>query len=300
MRKKTVLFALILAMAFGGGCKDKQKTLDTEFIRIRGAVFVPAQPVAGQDLRLKIDYQSPGKVQPKFSYRWYINGEMIQEGESDLLEGAKIISGGKIYAEYRASVGQFQTSWIKTEEMSVREPSVKITKLILEPESPTAEQTLTTVLECENCSGIKFYYRWKVNNAILDGQEEAELDGSAVGLKPGDEVMVEVSPETEYPEIWYNSPSVKVRNRAPEFSDQGKIWLDGKMLYFKASAFDPDGGSITYQLLEAPQGAQIDASGMVKWTVPSGFQGEVNFKVQAKDTNGGTNEITGAIQLSEQ
>lgn len=298
--KKFFLFLLILAglsQIVGSGCKEKQKT-ETSFIRIYRLRFSPEQPVVGQDLKLNIDYESPTKSKIGFDYRWYVNGKLVKEGKFGLLEGEKIVSGAEIYAEVQASDGTNQTGWIPTAKVKAREPAIKITKLMIEPENPNGAQTLSVQLECELCEHYRIYYRWFRNGQILEGQEDSELNGSAVGLKPGDEVKVEISPEPEYPKNWYESLPVKIANRIPEFSGEGKTWLEGNELFLKLSASDPDGGSLSYQLLEAPLGARIDSSGLIRWSVPQDFQGEVKFRVQVRDQDGGSNELIQSFSLS--
>jgi len=301
MKKLFWMIQLLLVPALIFGCKGEKKTVETRWVKISGISFIPGQPVVDQDLQTLIDYATPENTKVGFTYRWYVDGKMVKEGKGNLLEKEKLIAGAEVYVEIRASDGVNQTDWLSSPKSQVAESGIKITRVTIEPENPDPDQTLTVRVECEQCEGIKMYYRWLVNQRILEDKTEQELNGSDAGLKPYDRVDVEVSPEPQYPKNWYQSLPIRVNNRSPEFNEQGKIWIEGKTLYFKFSAQDPDGDPVSYQLIQGPSGARLDAAaGLVKWTVPEDFQGEVSFKVQARDTRAGVNVLEQSLQIQQQ
>ena len=60
-----------------------------------------------------------------------------------------------------------------------------------------------------------------------------------------------------------------------------------KPFTYQAKAVDSDGDKLSYRLLEAPQGAKIDAAtGLLTWAEPQA--GSFTFRIEADDGKGGT------------
>ena len=138
----------------------------------------------------------------------------------------------------------------------------KFTRLLIDPEKPTMNDTLQVNPECENCEGIKFHYRWFVNEKMVDGADDAEFSAPDNNLKPGDSVRAEVSPEIEnQPAIWYTTDTVAIQARPVEALPGTKISMENGTVYFTFRVSNPDGGPLTFELVKAPQGASLNASG---------------------------------------
>ena len=82
-------------------------------------------------------------------------------------------------------------------------------------------------------------------------------------------------------------------NSAPEFvGEPNKEALVGKPYAYQAIAIDPDGDAVTYSLLAAPQGMEIDsASGKITWNPVNEDIGNHSVTVQVEDGKGGVDKL---------
>lgn len=62
----------------------------------------------------------------------------------------------------------------------------------------------------------------------------------------------------------------------------------GDTYQYQVVATDEAGLPLTYGLIDPPTGMLIDATGLVNWTVPAGVSGEITFKVQVSNSDGGS------------
>ncbi len=301
MKKFFRIIPLLLVPALLFGCKGKPKQVETGFVRIYAVRLSPGDPRAYMDLQAVVDFNTPKGAKVDFTYRWYLNGKMVKEGKDNLLEKNLLIPGAEVYVEIRGSNGVQETEWISSEKARIAESEPSINGVEISPADPVLDQTLEAKVNCGNCDPSRFNYRWKVNGKILEEQDQSALSGPEAGLNVGDRVIAEISTNTTDPTDplnWQSSPPVKILNRFPEFNEQGRTWLEGNNLFFQFRATDPDGDPISYQMVQGPPGARLEASaGMVRWTVPKDFSGEVQLKVRASDNHGGVNDLESSLQI---
>ena len=62
----------------------------------------------------------------------------------------------------------------------------------------------------------------------------------------------------------------------------------GKVFQYLAKASDPDGDSVTFELVGAPTGVAINTTtGLLSWTPTNAQKGEQQFQIRVKDNKGG-------------
>ena len=77
-------------------------------------------------------------------------------------------------------------------------------------------------------------------------------------------------------------------NRPPRiYSQPTTVKASGTNYVYQLSVTDPDGDSLTYKLITAPEGMTINASGRIEWAIPSDATGNVNVEIEVSDGRGG-------------
>lgn len=294
--KSLKLWAMVglAAVVFGAaGCK-KQAPEELKPPVIHSLRFEPGTAVPGRELRIVPDYSTlkPGQ-KVYLSYRWFRDGELLKDYTTDTLPGAEVRAGAEIEAEVTAACCENLKSTLRSGKLKVPEAEFQFTKIFIDPMMPNKDDTLSAQYECQNCAGIKMHYRWFINDQEVKDSDQPELSGPEHGLKPGDMVAMEISPEPLFPATFFKALPVKIMARLPEVQPGTRIWVENGVVYFQFRARDPEGGAINYELVSAPPGAVLDQQGLVSWNLPRDFAGDVEFRVKAR-TGFGRETVIGA------
>jgi RHS repeat-associated protein len=89
-------------------------------------------------------------------------------------------------------------------------------------------------------------------------------------------------------------------NRAPKITSSPATTFDAsqqKIYTYQIVATDPDLDALTYNLLKAPEGAEIDRNGLIKFTLPTTLEPDYNFSIEVSDGRGGTDTQTFVVNL---
>lgn len=115
---------------------------------------------------------------------------------------------------------------------------------------------------------LTFYYEWKRNDTLLQGEGLEELDTKA--FKKGDFITAIVTPfdGKEKGKSRRSIPLI-VANRPPEITSfPPQDVKEGRYVY-EVKATDPDNDNLNFTLEESPTGMTIDsATGILTWHVP--------------------------------
>src|SRR5690606_30695353 len=80
-------------------------------------------------------------------------------------------------------------------------------------------------------------------------------------------------------------------NRAPVPAASDRLLLIGEQAQFQLAATDPDGDVLTYQGIDLPDGATIDAqTGMFRWTPQPGQDGDHYVAFSVSDGKASTRQ----------
>ena len=299
--KRYGLIGLLVLVVILQGCKKSQPVHEGGVPVIHKIKFIPSPPMLGKDLQAIVDMENdPKDGRVIISYKWYRDGELLKDFTGNTLPATEVTDGSEIYAEVKAANPSKESAWMKSEKVTVGELGFHFNNIWIEPENPKKSDVLQANYDCDNCRGMKFFYRWLVNDKKVEEADQSELNGTQAGLKPGDQVVVELATEQD-PDDFHGSAPVKVVTRDLVITDKGKLWIDNNTVYFSFRAQDPDGGPVTYELVQSPQGASLNAgAGQVIWPLPQGFAGTVEFKVKAKNSAGQEAILSGSFQVREQ
>ncbi|MCX5809628.1 MAG: hypothetical protein NTX36_09710 [Proteobacteria bacterium] len=132
-------------------------------------------------------------------------------------------------------------------------------------------------------SAITYTYKWIKNDEPVGGNTD-----SISGFKKGDKIEVKITP---FDGKKYGQPrtlSTEIMKTTPKIIENKEIIFDGNVLSHKVKAIDPDNGTLSYSLIEAPKDMTIDkTNGMINWQVKPDEFGVFNIRVKISNDQGG-------------
>jgi hypothetical protein len=166
-----------------------------------------------------------------------------------------------------------------------------ITGVKLEFESSADKDLLRATARGNAAEGktLTFSYKWTKN-----GEPAGEGD-SISGYKRGDMLAVTIIPFDGEKYGLHRISTTEISNTTPKIRSINEIPGDKNTVIYKVDAFDPDGDTLTFSLLDAPAGVTIDGQGIIKWTFEKADE-TISFKVKITDGNGG--EATQPVTLN--
>ncbi len=264
-------------------------------------VFVAPSP-AILSTQLTAVVQSPGTDPAGCTYRWYRNDAPIPGAEAPTLDPGQFVKGDEIAVEVTfpgidGAPGRTVRARTRIEDAP---PVVRDVRIAADPAAGGAD--LDAIAEGHDPDGddATLSYRWLRNGAPIEGATGPRLQ--AAQFARGDHVVVEVTAHSgKQSSTPLRSPAFGLENRAPVFTARPTPLAagDGTRRY-QATAVDPDGDVVRYELVRAPAGMVISPEGVLDWTRPGNApaQGEYPVTIRATDAKGGqaTQEFT--IRLS--
>jgi hypothetical protein len=140
---------------------------------------------------------------------------------------------------------------------------------------------------------IIYRYEWTIN-----GQSAGNGGDSVSGFKRGDKVAVRIT-LYDGDKLWLSrNVTMEISNTVPAVIENKESSFDGKMFTTQIKAKDPDGDTLSYELLSGPEGMTIDnKSGIVNWSMKENNGGDYPVKVKISDGHGGetTYQLTATI-----
>lgn len=155
-------------------------------------------------------------------------------------------------------------------------------------------KVLTDKVTGKSGTDITYKFDWKIN-----GQVTGDGSDSISGFKRGDKVTVQITPfDGEVVAGQSRTLSMEIANTTPKIVEQKESPFDGKTFTMQVKATDPDGDTLSYELLNGPEGMTIDKkSGVVNWPLKENSGGDYPIKVKITDGHGGetTYQLTATI-----
>lgn len=123
----------------------------------------------------------------------------------------------------------------------------------------------------------------------LNGQRAGDGTDRLSGFKRGDRVGVKVTPVEGDKPGQARFLDFMINNMPPQVAESKQVSFDGKTFTYQVKGFDPDGDTLSYTLMEAPQGMTINSqTGLITWPIADGDYGEKTFKVKIDDGKSGS------------
>lgn len=173
---------------------------------------------------------------------------------------------------------------------------VALSKAKLQLESVENKDIVRVSIEKSTGTGgesVTHAYDWSIN-----GQHVGSGSDSISGFKRGDKIAVKITPYDGKKPGQSRTLNVDIQNSTPKVSESKEPKYDGKTFTAQINASDPDGDTLSYELLSGPEGMTIDKnSGMVNWSLKENNTGDYPINVKITDGRGGetTYRLTATI-----
>jgi hypothetical protein len=192
--------------------------------------------------------------------------------------------GYQKYDEYRRSARKkAYPTHVVQQEQDVEEEDVPLTiqKARFQLESADNVDRVRLIVEGSQ-RDIKYRYEWFRNDIPFGADED-----SVTGFKKGDRIDVKVTPfddeRTGQPRLL----SFTIARVPPKIVENKTMSFEGDVLSYQVKAIDPDGGTLTYALADAPKGMTIDSrTGMIRWPVKAEDRRKCSVNVTIKSSSG--------------
>lgn len=223
-----------------------------------------------------------------FQYRWYVNDALVPGETGTYLSTEKLKRGDLIVAEVTPVRG-------KTIGISYKTAPVRIDNSLPSVDRVGLPQTILAgdpihvefgVKDLDN-DEVRSRFRWWKNQDLVAETEEPVLETK--GFVRGDIIRVTVIPRDGMGEgKEFLSAPVVVGNSVPRFTSNPAPKVEDGIYRYQASAMDPDGDQITFELGHAHPGMSLNkTTGQLHWSIPSGLTGSYRITITAKDDQGG-------------
>jgi hypothetical protein len=150
-------------------------------------------------------------------------------------------------------------------------------------------EVLPKLMDSEDAD-VNYSCRWFVNGEEIEDLQDPLLPGEY--FRRGDRIAVEVTPEREVQQGRpVRSGEIEAGNAPPRFVSRPPEKLAAGGYSYQLEAVDADQDLLTYLLLEAPTGMQLDSdNGRLTWTVEQWQPGPTTVTVVVEDGFGGRNQ----------
>jgi hypothetical protein len=268
---------------------------------IVSAVVTPPNPSSRTPLSAAYDTSNPAGGPLTATFRWYVDGALVQDGPSNALQPGPYRKGSSVYAEIAIADQNAAGSSVITPAVIIANGPPEVTSVNLEPENAVIGAIVSATPKGADPDGdpITYTYQWKVNGNPV-GARGGERTFSTAGLRKNDIINAEVTyTDGTVGGVPVLSNSIRMQNRSPKITSSAPPELRASVYVYQVTASDPDGDRLTYRLDRFPAGMSIDASsGLIRWELPKGqmFTGrnETAAAVTVDDGDGGrdTQEFT--------
>jgi hypothetical protein len=268
---------------------------------IISAVITPPNPSSRTPLSVAYEANNPGGGPIAAMFRWYVDGNLVQDGPSNALQPGPYRKGASVYAEVAFADQNVGGSAVRTSAVVIANGTPEVTMVNLEPENAVVGAIVSATPSGTDPDGdpITYMYQWKVNGNPV-GAPGSERTFSTVGLRKNDIISATVNyTDGTVGGVPVGSNSIRLQNRIPKITSSAPLELTTGLYLYQVTANDPDGDRLTYRLDRFPAGMTIDASsGLIRWELAKAqiFTGrnEVAVSVTVDDGDGGrdTQEFT--------
>ena len=183
---------------------------------------------------------------------------------------------------------------------SHQEPSNHPPQLIdlsFSPALPMTGDRIKAVVNVFDPDGdnITLRYSWSINGEPVQESEDPVLRHT---VREGDRIDLTVTASDEESKSQPISGMVFVGNSPPDAQvEQQRLVGDLYVAHIHGS--DPEGNKLTFALKEAPPGMKIDKNtGLIKWKIEKGVQGEFPVEVSVKDAKGAETLVSYTVKIS--
>ena len=274
-----VMAALAAMTIAGAGCGGKQRPAPA------------AQPGAAFQVRITPDLPDPGTplsviIEPmydslRYEVQWLANGAPAGQTVNTAFFTRASFIGDALRAKVTAYSGTTAVGTAESPEVTVADVKPVVDSIALDPFPVNTTATSLTVRPrmSQQTPGTTFHCRWVIQGVRLNDSSTTV----AVTLSAGQIIFVEVTP---YNGVNPGKPihlSTTVLNGPPVFGGITFVSQDSTGNRYTVTAKDPDGDSVSFQLMGYVKGVSLKPSGAL--LLAPGVR-QTTLTIRASDSRG--------------
>jgi hypothetical protein len=289
LKTLTKLFLIILLVIFTIQCGEKKEEGPKKNTppTVTEVSIIPLKPTIQTEIKAHILATDKDNDPITYRVKWFVNGEEIGEGMSFRYEEIK--KGDKIYAQVTPYDGKDTGKSVASNEIAIGNVAPRVLSINVKPnvlDATTKQITIEGVVEDLDQDSVYLVCSWHVNDSILP-DTSTTLNLQPFNLKRGDRLGVAAfADDGELRSDPFTSDFI-VANAAPVLVAEEQIaQLRTDSIYYPLPIADPDGDPITFEIIEAPEGIEINRE---QGIVYGGVQDTTGFQIliRATDSEGG-------------
>lgn len=267
MKKFVMLLGAAAVAIFGtyslvNGLQQKKSGPASAPAATGGLVISPLTAHANSTLSLRLEGKH-GLGADSVACRWFVNDAEVAGVTTATLEPANFKKGDSVRGE--VTIGGTPLV-AETIVIANTPPRVTTASADLKQE-PSAEIILRVAAVDADGDPVTYSYEWFKNGQPIAGETKSSIDVSH--FQKGDNVYANVvaSDGTDASSPRKSDP-IKLGSNAPKITSTPPQALEDDRRFVYDVKVAPGAGSISYELVESPEGMTIDGEGRIEWTVP--------------------------------
>lgn len=282
-------FSVLLVVLLIVHCKAEKKE-DKGVINnppvINEVTLLPLNPTIQSEITARILSSDKDGDPITYKIKWFVNEKEIGEGMSFTYEEVK--KGDKIFAEVTPYDSKDWGESVRSSEITIGGLPPRILSLQIAPESlfvTTPQVVVTALAEDPDKDSLRMIVHWLVNNEVIS-DTSTTLELRKFGLKKNDVITGSASVDDGEFRSEPFAFELVIANAPPVFEKQiDSVKSPPDSIYYPLPIIDPDGDQLTFEILEAPEGIQVDQNkGIIYGAV--GETSTFEIMVRATDTDG--------------
>jgi len=288
------VFFILLLILFISQCGEKKEKRDDGDTNtppvINKLILQPLNPTIQSEITARILSFDKDGDPITYKVKWFLNGNEIGEGMSFTSE--EIARGDRVFAEVTPYDGKDWGNPMRSSDIIIGGLPPKILSLQIAPESlfvTTPQVVVTAMVEDPDKDSITLIIHWMIKDEIIPDTSNV-LNLKKFSLKKNDVITCSAfADDGEFrsePFIF----KLLIANAPPVFKTEiDSIKCTPDSIYYRLPIIDPDGDPLNFELLDAPDGIQIDQERGIIY----GSAGQVTtfeIMVRATDTDGAYSE----------
>lgn len=300
IRVAGALIIIGLALAGAGACaRNEGPGAGWE---IRKVEITPAAARTGDVLRAVVEAGNSAETEVALEFLWFVNGnESGSKGPA--FETQALKKGDEILVKVRGK--DIKTGlagkWKQSAVVKLGEALPLGVDIRPQPLYQFTPAQAVVDWGKSNQEDAKLFYRWTVNDKIVEGDDAQGPELPNRHFKRKDTIKASVSTDEKFPSSkTKDSPVYTVANAPPEWKSP-QVRMEGDFAFLQLSAGDPEGDPLEYYIVDAPNGAGLDdpTGGLVHVDLKAVEPGNYQLTFGVKDGQGGDAQYSTNLTVPE-
>ena len=267
---------------------DKSRFKTNSSPAITSVKILPENPNLESELNVFTQSQNPSGESVTYRYQWMKNDEEIIGEDKNTLNRGNFRKGDLIRVKVTPSDGKGDGKPFLSDPVKILNSPPVIQEVWIEPKVPYVTDGLRANVKSSDPDGNSIYYsyQWQKNGIVLDGETGEILKLGQ--FKKGDSIAVIVTPnDGESRGMPKKSVPTMISNSAPLIVSSPPNKMVGNIYTYEVRANDPDNDPITFTLMSAPKGMEINKeAGLIRWEIQKDDKGKHTVEVEVSDDSG--------------